>query len=296
MKREEINIRDPYVLVAEDTYYLYGTRVGKPGDTRENGFDCYYSKDLEEWEGPVTVFSKPVDFWAGRDYWAPECHYYKESYYLFATFGEDNHLRGTQILKADHPLGPFHVHSPKPVTPEGWECLDGTLYIAPDETPYIVFSHEWTQVKDGQICAQRLADDLTHAVGDPFLMFRATDAEWVHSGKVPEQYVPILGEGEFYVTDGPFMYSCENGEILVLWSSFGDEGYAVAMAKSTTGDIRGPWVQEKEFLFGRNGGHGMIFTAFDGNKYLSLHSPNETFQEKPCFFKVVEKNGLLMTV
>ena len=30
MRREEINIRDPFILPFEGKYYMYGTRVGNP--------------------------------------------------------------------------------------------------------------------------------------------------------------------------------------------------------------------------------------------------------------------------
>ncbi len=44
MKREEINIRDPFVLTRNGQYYLYGTRGATcwgPAD----GFDVYVSRD-----------------------------------------------------------------------------------------------------------------------------------------------------------------------------------------------------------------------------------------------------------
>jgi hypothetical protein len=49
-------------------------------------------------------------------------------------------------------------------------------------------------------------------------------------------------------------------------------------------------------LFEENGGHGMIFTALDGKKYVTLHSPNRTPNERPCFFEVEERNGTLELV
>ena len=53
MKTTEINIRDPYILVHEGKYYLYGTRSATcwgPAD----GFDCYVSEDKENWDFPQT--------------------------------------------------------------------------------------------------------------------------------------------------------------------------------------------------------------------------------------------------
>ena len=51
MKREEINIRDPFVLVYDGKYYLYGTR-GATCWGEADGFDCYVGTDLEEFDGP----------------------------------------------------------------------------------------------------------------------------------------------------------------------------------------------------------------------------------------------------
>ena len=34
----------------------------------------------------------------------------------------------------------------------------------------------------------------------------------------------------------------------------------MGVARSTTGSVLGPWVQQDEPLWARNGGHGMIFT------------------------------------
>lgn len=45
-------------------------------------------------------------------------------------------------LRSDSLLGPFVPHGGKELTPEEWECLDGTLYVSPDGKPYLVFCHE----------------------------------------------------------------------------------------------------------------------------------------------------------
>ena len=58
MKTEQINVRDPYVLLHGGTYYLYGTRSATCWGEAD-GFDCYTSSDLEHWEGPFEVFHRP---------------------------------------------------------------------------------------------------------------------------------------------------------------------------------------------------------------------------------------------
>lgn len=86
MKTTQINIRDPYILVHEGKYYLYGTRSATcwgPAD----GFDCYVSEDKENWDGPIEIFHRPEGFFADQNYWAPECIYYEEAFYLITTLG-----------------------------------------------------------------------------------------------------------------------------------------------------------------------------------------------------------------
>jgi hypothetical protein len=74
----------------------------------------------------------------------------------------------------------------------------------------------------------------------------------------------------------------------MLWSSFGDTGYCLGVARSESGSVFGPWRQEEEPLFSADGGHGMLFTAQDGKLYLTVHTPNSTPQERALFIEVVE--------
>lgn len=278
IKREDIHIRDPFVLVHEGKYYLYGTR-GPECWGLGTGLDVYVSEDLENFEDPVEVFTPPVGFWADRNFWAPEVHEYKGDFYMFASFKAEGVCRGTQILKASSPMGPFCLHSDGPVTPRDWECLDGTFYFEKTENrPYMIFSHEWVQVTDGQICAIPLTEDLKAAAGEPTLLFRASEAPWA-----------IPGKNGVWVTDGPFMYTDKDGKITMLWSSFGAEGYTLALAHSDSNTIMGPWKQEPELLFSKDGGHGMIFTSLEGKTMGALHSPNVTGKERPYFFEITKK-------
>lgn len=117
MKKNEIIIRDPYILLHEGKYYMYGTRSLTTW-SKADGFDCYVSDDLQEWEGPFEVFHKPETFFATEKYWAPECYGYRGAFYILATFASESECTQMYILKSDSPLGPFKVHS-KRVTPEG---------------------------------------------------------------------------------------------------------------------------------------------------------------------------------
>ena len=277
MKTCEIHIRDPFVLVHNGKYYMYGTRGATCWD-KADGFDVFVGEDLENWEGPFEVFHNDGTFWADKHYWAPEVHKYGGVFYMLASFKKDGICRGTQILKADAPTGPFLPHSDGPVTPPQWECLDGTLYIEKDRTPYMIFCHEWTQAQDGEVCSIELSKDLKSAIGEPRLLFKASSAPWV---------IEYPSAGSF-VTDGPFMYRSKDGDLLMIWSSFGENGYAQAVARSDNGTLFGGWSHDTDLIFEKDGGHGMIFTGLDGQLYVSIHTPNKTPEERPRFFELRE--------
>ncbi len=276
MRLDEINIRDPFILPHGGYYYLYGTRAATCWG-RADGFDGYRSADLAEWEGPFEIFHRPEDFWADKNYWAPEVHVYRDRFYLFATFNsEAADRKGTMILCSDNPLGPYALHSDGKITPQEWNCLDGTFYLSPDGIPYMVFSHEWTDIGDGAICSVRLSKDLRYAAGPPRTLFTASMATpWVRPIKHRSRPDPV------YVTDGPFLYRTSSGELIMLWSSFGAGGYAEAIARSDNGDITGNWRIDPVPLFAENGGHGMLFCDFAGHLFLVLHQPNKTPMERP---------------
>ena len=277
MRLDEIHIRDPFILTDGGKYYMYGT--GK--HTGGLGFDVYTSDDLVSWSEPREVFRADENFWATRDFWAPEVHKYQGAYYMFASFKHPERCRATQILRADRPDGRFAPIS-EPATPHDWECLDGTLYVE-DGKPYIVFCHEWLQIHDGEIRALELSDDLTHTVGEPKLLFRASEPEWARKG------------ARDYVTDGPFMYRTKSGRLLMLWASFSDSGYVEAIAASDNGRIDGKW-NHIGLLFCENGGHGMLFRALDGSLKFILHQPNNSPYERPKLFDVVDDGDTLRIV
>lgn len=273
MLKENINIRDPFILPDDGRYYMYGTRSAAAD---EKGFDVYSSDSLDgEWDGPAEVFASARYGLDRGANWAPEVHLYKGAYYMFATFEQDNRLRGTYILRADKPDGRFVPHSDGPITPRQWHSLDGTFYVSPDGRPYMVFCHEWVQIDKGTICAVLLSDDLRRPAGECFTVIEAKDAPWINPAD------------EKLVTDGPYLYRKTDGTLILIWSGFSD-GYITATAVSDNGDITGKWTHLPGFLFDRDGGHGMIFKDKEGGLMLSLHAPNTFKNERPVFVKIKE--------
>lgn len=295
----EIRIRDPFILADEEskTYYMYAQMQNRLNANKNNqGVEVYKSKDLQKWSKPKSVFKIPDGFWADRAVWAPEVHKYENKYYLFVTFTSrdtlppvegrgEQYKRGTQILVADKPSGPFKPFYNCSHTPQDWMALDGTLWIE-NHIPYMIFCHEWLQVTDGTMDVVQLKSDLSDVVGTPMRLFKASDAEWVKPVNPKEN----IG----YVTDGCFLYKTKKDKLLMIWSSFGEEKYAIGIVESATGSVLGPWKHQKELLFTENGGHGMIFKTFDGKLMLVFHQPNKSPEERAQLFELEDTGKSLI--
>jgi len=282
MKKEQINIRDPYVVYENGKYYLYGTRA-KDFGYYTKGVDVYLSEDLENWSDPIQCFDSEKHGLNVGVNWAPEVHKYKGKYYMFATFTQENGLRGTYSLCSDSLTGPFVPHSKGALTPREWECLDGTLYVDEAGVPYLIFCHEHTQIIDGTICYARLNESLDAFDEDAVTMFCASSCN----------FVDPIGSEKHFVTDGPFMYRSKTGELFMIWSSFIKDNYAELVVKFKNGKL-GLEFEHMKPLLDNDGGHGMIFS--DGNKtYFTYHTPNTSLFEHPEFC-MIDDNGDFISI
>ena len=287
MNLSDIQLRDPFVLKYDDLYYLYGSTDKNIWFGDGIGFDTYSSSDLIHWDGPFQAFRPPAGYWGTSNFWAPEVYEYNGAFYMLASFIGDGCMRGTAVLKASCPKGPFLPWSNGAVTPKDWMCLDGTLYIDADGSPWMVFCHEWVQIGDGTVCAVRLDNDLSRAVSEPVVLFKSSDAAYSRQAYSPTNDV------RGYVTDGCFLHRLSNGKLIMLWSCVGENGYCLGYALSETGCLSGQWTQTETPLFADDGGHGMVFRACDGRLLLALHRPNKTPNERAVFIELEEaENGL----
>ena len=281
MKKDQINIRDPFIVYENEKYYLYGTRAQNFG-CKTNGFDVYISDDLTDWSDPIECFNSAKHGLSIDVNWAPEVHKYKGKYYMFATFTQENGLRGTYSLCSDSLTGPFVPHSKGVLTPSEWECLDGTLYIDESGVPYLIFCHEHTQIIDGTVCYAELSESLDSLRGDVVTMFCASSCKLVDHIKDCH-----------FVTDGPFMYRSKTNELFMIWSSFIKGNYAEFVVKFKNGKL-GLEFEHMEPLLDSDGGHGMIFS--DGeNTYFTYHTPNKSSFERPELC-LIEDNGDFISI
>jgi len=292
-KLADIRMRDVCILPdqASKTYYMVGPA--------RRGVRAYTSKDLVTWQGPQIIFSAPQDIWGKIpivSIWAPELHSYKGKYYLFLTFDTRNKFpeqwrnwlprvtRGSQVLAADAPTGPFKPFANHSTLPVDMMTLDGTFWVE-DGVPYMVFCHEWVQITNGSIEYIRLKDDLSETVGEPITLFHGAEAPWARTGK----------QNGNTVTDGPYLYKGKTGKLYMVWSSSGAKGYTEGISVSASGKLAGPWTHQAEPIFGDNGGHGMLFTTFDGRLMNVLHAPNGP-AARPRIFQMEDTGDTLRNV
>ena len=280
--RDEFQIRDPFVLPDDGTYYLYESKAWFGG----KGVGVRTSKDLDHWTDRRMVMTLPPEV-KNTAVWAPEVHKYKGAYWLFTTLTFDadpaNPIqpmvqrgfkggrlqpRGVWVFRSESPMGPFKPVKMGSVTPPEWMCLDGTLWVE-DGVPWMVFCHEWCQTGNGRMMAAPMSADLTHFTAEPIELFKASDAP-----------------GGGHVTDGPFLVKPKGSGLRMIWSNFlKGSGYCVLQCKSESGSVKGPWVMHTP-LYTHDGGHGMLFNRFDGQLMLSLHQPNRSPNERMRLYPI----------
>ncbi len=287
VKRKDFRIRDPYILVHEGKYYMYGTCLSNGA-----GYGCCVSENLEDWSKPVQIYSPANGSDEIDDFWAPECHYYEGSFYLFATYrSASSGKRGTAIFKASSPLGPFENITNGHITPKERDCIDGTLYIDKNGQPWIVYVNEWTSNDDeiGEMAAAKLSDDLTELVSEPIVLFKANKHIWTGTNN--------------FITDGPCLYRTSNNRLIMLWSNTAiSGGYAVGMAVSDNGEIDGNWIHYPNAFYKNglryefDGGHPMLFETLEGQLMMSIHSPNsrgDGIHETATFYPIEDRGDTI---
>ncbi|WP_153801251.1 glycoside hydrolase family 43 protein [Foetidibacter luteolus] len=292
---DSIVLSDPFVLADQQTnmYYMTGT-----------GGMLWKSKDLKFWDGPYKVTATDPASWMGPKpmIWAAEIHFFNNRYYYFATFTNRDvkidtvknnviERRACHVLVSDKPDGPYVPMKDPVYLPADKPTLDGTLWFE-NNKPYMVYCYEWLQNLDGTIEKIELKPDLSGAIGEGKVLFRASDAPW--SREKDEQG----NDRPNKVTDGPYLFRTATGRLGMIWTSWVYDIYTQGVAYSETGTLDGPWVQEQEPITPANYGHGMLFKTLDGRLLMSLHSHknvNGRTLRKPHFFEVdISGNKLVM--
>lgn len=283
---DSIRLSDPCILADQKTqmYYMTGT-----------GGLMWTSQDLARWTGPYNVVKHDPKSWMGENpmIWAAELHQYKGKYYYFATFtnrketcgnflGRDVERRASHVLVANNPMGPYKPMKDKTYLPANRPTLDGTFWVEPDGTPYMVYCGEWLETNNGTMERIQLKPDLSGSVGESKVLFTAHDATWsrgFEDGKL----------GPNKVTDGPYLFRTETGRLGMVWTNWIFDVYTQGVAYSVNGTIDGPWIQSPKPITPPNYGHSMLFRTLEGKLLMSVHSHkaiNGHYHRVPHLFEV----------
>ena len=267
-------------------YYLY---AGSGAEVL-----AFKSKDLVHWDPPATAFRVPAG-WASPAQGArdPRVYAYRGKYYLFVTLGNagniianppnswrTNTMQGVQFFVAESPAGPFAPitgAADKPHTPETFVASNGSLFVEGD-IAWLIYAHDWTQMVDASIEAVHLKADLSAPAEDAIYLFKGSDAPWFPLQTAAEK------NPRYYPAASPCMWRAPGGALLLAWSAPKNGKPAVALARSVTGKVRGPWKQTGATLLD-DAAQPTIFQAFDGRLLLM------TADGKSSKFTVLEEAG-----
>lgn len=286
---DSIRLSDPAILADQKTqmYYMTGT-----------GGMMWRSADLTYWDGPYQVTQFDNDSWMGEHpmIWAAELHQNGDGrYYYFATFtnqavkigkvrGNEIERRACQVLVADHPMGPYHAFGDATYLPADRPTLDGTLWRDVDGKSYMVFCGEWLHNWNGTIEKIELKPDFSGTIGEPQVLFRASDSPW---SREKDKRGRITWNK---VTDGPWLFRTATGRLGMLWTSWIYDVYTQGVAYSESGTLDGPWIQQAEPVTPPGFGHSMLFQRFDGQWMMSVHHHSKDAHGRtvrvPHLFKV----------
>lgn len=266
---DSIVLSDPFILADQKTnlYYMTGT-----------GGLLWKSKDLKLWDGPYKVTATNPNSWMGPKpmIWAAEIHPYNNKYYYFATFtnravkidtvkGTAIDRRACHVLVSNNPDGPYVPMHDSIYLPANKPTLDATLWMENGKA-YMIYCHEWLQNMNGTVEMIELKPDFSGTVGTGKILFHASDSPWSREKDENGNDRPNK------VTDGPYVFETKTGRLGMIWTSWIYDVYTQGVAYSQSGELAGPWVQEKEPITPPNFGHGMIFQALDGKWLMAIHS------------------------
>lgn len=247
-----VEFGDPYILLSDGTYYMYGT-----GGGAVDGFSAYSSSNLVDWklEGQV-YYGNKNESWNSANFWAPEVYEKDGMYYMLFSadwkYNPSNELENFRIGVAvsDNPLGPFKDISDRPLFDPGYPVIDANLLFEDDKV-YLYYSRccyknpveseiaEWAreenlfkEIEESWVYGVEISSDLDTIIGEPVLLLRppVSDTngqyEWesrsVTSGEVNRRW-----------TEGSFIFK-NNDTYYMMYSAnyFGGQHYAVGYATS----------------------------------------------------------------
>lgn len=292
----DIKMGDPYVLLSSDgSYYMYGTGIV------QDGFCCYKSDNLSEWEFAGQVYKADKDTsWDTSCFWAPEVYEKDGRYYMFYSAdwrdnpaGELENFR-IGVAVSDSPEGPFRDISDRPLFDPGYPVIDANVLADDDGRYYLYYSRccykhpveseisEWArgqglfdEIEESWIYGVELSPDFSSVTGEPVLLLRPpvtmddVQAEWESRSVTHKEANRRWTEGSFLIK--------EDGRYYMMYSAnfFGGANYAVGYAVSDS--PLGPYVKSgSNPVLSRKGlvtgtGHNSVTWSRDGKEMFCVY-------------------------
>lgn len=269
---QTVPLADPYILVHDSLYYIYGTNVG-------NGFDVYYSKDLEHWVRASSLAFSHTQSYGESNFWAPEVYYVEKEKKFYMFYSSEEHIC---VATSDSPLGPFKQDEQKPIREE--KGIDTSVFFDEDGKAYLYF----VRFNDGNViwCAE-LKENLKEIKEETLTQCFKAEEPW-------ELVFPK-------VVEGPSVFKRE-GVYYLVYSANGYTSQDYAVGYATADSPFGPWkkyegnpvLHNYEGLLGV--GHGAPFFDRDGKMRYVFHAHNSATEVHPRNSFVVDmslKEGVI---
>ncbi len=309
-----VQFGDPYILLVDSIYYMYGT-----GGGAKDGFCAYSSPDMVNWTPVGQVYQGNVEgSWAVANFWAPEVYERNGKFYmLFSADWKENPTNELEnfrigVAVADKPTGPFREMSDKPLFDPGYPAIDGNLLTDSDGRTYLYYSRccykhpvesefatkakndgLFDEIEESWIYAVEVKPDLSEIIGEPVLVLRPpvqlddAQSEWesrsVTTGEVNRRW----SEGPFALKQGDTYY------LMYSANFFGGKNYAVGYAtsknpfgpfeKSTDNPVLEKNVEKGGIVTGT--GHNSVTWSKDGRQmYCVYHARTEKTGDERVVF------------
>ena len=257
---DTMHLRNPYIMYDKrsDSYYMTG-----------DGGLLWRSGDMHVWQGPYSVMQFDARSWTGEtpEVTSPEIHRHKDKFYLMATVSrpdvpadtiDGNVLARTscEIFVADSISGPYkQLVAEEPLLSQGDISVHPTFCTDEFNVAYMIYDRSAEETGDATVQIVRLGKRLDVRVGEPYVMFRASQNPW----------------GDTQNLSAPFLFDTAGGELGILFTSATGDEQAVGVAYTETGHgLNGPWHIEPQPLLKGVGG-AMLFNDYDGTLIMAAH-------------------------
>lgn len=268
---DTMNLANPFVLYddANDIYYMTG-----------DGGYIWRSSDMRIWEGPYDVLCPSQTSWVGKNAYvtSPEIHKYKGRYYYMATFtrfdividtvaGRPVYRTACEIFASDKITGPYEqLTANVPLLSPEYMAVHPTFCEDESNVGYLIYNYAAEQSGNATVQIIRLGKKMNVQVGEPYIMFRASQNSWSSA-------VSDSGEKVFSpIMQAPFMFDTRGGELGILFDTTIDGVSAIGVAYTEKDHgLNGPWHIEQQPLLTGGVGGPMLFKDYDGTLVMAMH-------------------------